>query len=278
MKRAILVLGLALLWAPSAAAAPVQQTDEEGGVRAVLRYDCTDGSPCRDFSITIFRNGVQEYSQPILPRSTSTGREGIAVGRPEGTKAVAVRDLDRNGRQEVVVDLYTVGAHCCFYTLIYSGPPWSSFRVDWGDVGYTLEDLGRDRIFEFVSGDLRFAYLFTSFAESRFPIQIWRYSPPSTRLRNVTRSFPGEIRKDVRRLRRGLRTFRKEKIDLRGMLAALQADYYLLGRKTAARGWNNLRRMVRRGELRRRRGLSGPTGRRYLRSLRRYLKRFGYTR
>jgi hypothetical protein len=280
VKRTALVIALAALWAPGAAAAPVQQTDERAGVRAVLSYDCADGSPCRDFSLSITRNGVQALSERITPARPPTGREGIEVGRPEGTKPLLVRDLDRNGEQEVVVDLYTGGAHCCYYSLVYTYSPstarYQRLRHDWGDVTYILEDLGRDNVYEFVGSDLRFAYLFTSFTDSRFPVQIWRYASP--RLQNVTRRFPAEIRKDVRRLRRGLRTFREERFDVRGMLAALQADYYLLGRGSAARGWRSLRRMARRGQIRKAKGSPGPTGRRYIRSLHRYLKRLDYAR
>jgi hypothetical protein len=271
------VVAFVLLLAPPAAAAPVQQVDERGGVRAVVSYDCADDEQCTDWAITITRNGAQLVSEGLSPRGRA---RIIAPGRPPATKLVRVVDLNKDGEQEVIVDLFSGGAHCCFYSFIYGYSPsrsdYERLKWEFGDPGYTLEDLGRDRIYEFVGGNPGFAFAFTSFAESRFPIQIFRYSP--RKLRDVTRRFPGEVRKDVRRLQRGLRTFRQERFDVRGMLAALQADYYLLGRKAAARGWKNLRRMARRGQIRKPKGARGPTGRRYIRSLHRLLKRFGYTR
>jgi hypothetical protein len=271
------VIAGTLLLAPPAAAAPVQQVSEAAGVRAVLGYDCDDESMCRDWSLSITRNGERLVSQTLRPL-----RRGgiIAPGRPEGTKSVLVVDLNRDGEQEVVVDLYSGGAHCCYYSLIYGYSPMVSgyqrLTRDFGDPGYTLEDLDRNRVHELVSADHRFAFAFTSFAESRFPIRIFHYTPRG--LRAVTRRFPGAIRRDIRRLRRGARDFRRERLDIRGIIAALQADRYLLSRKAAARGWRRLRRMARRGQLRKPRHARGPTGRRYVKALHRLLKRYRYAR
>ena len=278
VKRAtITALGVVALLVPPAQAAPREEVAEAGGVRAELRYVSQRNRViCRDFSISITRSGAVLVSESIRPRRES----GIAPGRPPGTRSLRVVDLNGDGEQEVLVDLYTGGAHCCFYTLVYGYSIMTSdyerLTHDWGDVGYTLASLGRDRNREFVSGDFRFAFLFTSFAESRFPIQIWQYGPQG--LTDATRRFPRQIRADIRRLRRALRDFVRERIDLRGVVAAIQADRYLLGRRSAARGWTALRRMAARGQLRRPRGASGPAGRRYLRSLRRHLQRFGYAR
>ena len=280
MKRTALaaVAALALL-APPVQAAPREEVAEAGSVRATLRYDCTGRdrvSTCKDFSIRISRAGAELVNERIEPRR----QEGVAVGRPAGRKFVVVTDLNGDGEQEILVDLYTGGAHCCFYTLIYGysfmTSDYERLRHDWGDPGYTLERLGSDRNREFVGGNPVFAFAFSSFAESRFPIQIWQYRPQG--LRDVTRRFPGEIRRDIRRLRRALRDFRRERIDLRGVMAAIQADRYLLGRRSAAAGWRELRRMAARGQLRRPRGSFGPAGRRYLKALRRFLKRHGYAR
>ena len=46
-------------------------------------------------------------------RTASPGIDTIASPRP-----LTVRDLDGDGEPEVLVDLYTGGAHCCFYTVI----------------------------------------------------------------------------------------------------------------------------------------------------------------
>ncbi len=265
------------LVAPSAQAAPREEVAEEGGVRAVLRYDCPRNRViCRDFSVSITRRGSQLLNERIPQRRQA----GISPSRPPANKAVLVVDLNGDSEREVLVNLYTGGAHCCFYTLVYgyavATSSYERLTHDWGDTSYTLKRLGRDPSRELVSADARFAFAFTSFAESRFPIQIWQYRPQG--LRDVTRRFPSEIRRDIRRQRRALRDFRRERIDLRGVMAAIQADRYLLGRRSAAAGWRELRRMAARGDFRRRRGSFGPTGRRYLRALRRFLVKRGYAR
>jgi hypothetical protein len=209
---------------------------------------------------------------------TAPGVEGIAPGDPLPRKSVLVSDLDKNGEPEVIVDLFTGGAHCCSYSLIYgysSGTGgYAQLKHQWGNVGYTLRDLGKDGVFEFDSGDDRFAYAFTSYAESRFPPRIWRYR--AGKLVDVTRRFPRVVRADARRLIRALPGYRRQRLDVRGFLAAYQADNYLLGRRQAARGWRQLRAMARRGQIRPVSG-AGPSGRRYLKSLLRFLRRLGYT-
>src|SRR3712207_1673767 len=101
--------------APSAQAAPREEVAEAGNVRATVSYDCTGRdrvSTCKDFSVRIARAGTELVNERIRPRP----QEGIARGRPAGTDIVTVVDLNGDGEQEVVVDLYTGGAHCCFYT------------------------------------------------------------------------------------------------------------------------------------------------------------------
>src|SRR5207244_3839241 len=62
------------------------------------------------------------------------------------SRSVAVRDLDGDAEPEVVLDLYSGGAHCCYSTDIYryNGSGYSLGEHAWGDVGYRLADLHRD--------------------------------------------------------------------------------------------------------------------------------------
>jgi hypothetical protein len=85
------------------------------------------------------------------------------------------------------------------------------------------------------------------------------------------------VRRDRGRLLRAYRSLRRRHEDVRGVLAAYVADSYLLGQR--AKGWRFARRALRRGDLR---GLGRyddwPSGRKYLRALRRFLRRKGYAR
>jgi hypothetical protein len=277
MKRAMLVL-LAVLALPASASAKVtQQVSQSGGVKATLSFDCKrDQFECKDFFLTINRQGTDLVAHRRIVAATDTST--VPADQPPRKSVLAV-DLDRNGEPEVVVDLFTGGAHCCSYSLIYGYSAatggYVRLRQVWGNAGYALRDIGRDGIFEFDSRDDHFAYVFASYAESRFPPQIWRYR--ANRLVDVTRRFPSRVRKDARDVLRSLPRYRRQKLDLRGFMAAYQADNYLLGRREAASGWRRLRAMARRGELRRPRGGVGPAGTGYLKALRRFLVRQGYT-
>jgi hypothetical protein len=279
VKKGLLTLAVALVLPAPAAAKVTQQTSESAGVKATLSFDCKQTKlirDCKDFKLSITRQGVELVSNQAL---TPPGEEGTFPGNPDPLKSVQVADLDKNAEPEVVVDLFTGGAHCCSYSLIngYSAATGGYVRLRhvWGNAGYVLKDLDRDGVFEFLSGDDRFAYAFSSYAESRFPPQIWHYK--GGRLIDVTRRFPKLVRKDARLIVRSLPKYRRQHLDLRGFLAAYQADNYLLGHRQAARGWKQLRAIARKGQIRPVSGV-GPSGKRYLKSLLRFLRRLGYTR
>jgi hypothetical protein len=126
---------------------------------------------------------------------------------------------------------------------------------------------------ELVSNDDRFAYAFTAYAASAFPLQLWRFE--GGRFVDVTRSFPGQVELDAKGLWRLYETIHRERMDVRGVLAAWLADESMLGR--AAEGWARLEEIRKRGVLGPRRDLAGwPQGKAYLRELRVFLRKFGY--
>ncbi len=157
--------------------------------------------------------------------------------------SLEIIDLDRSGEPEVLLNLYSGGAHCCYSTRIYSfvggAPPYVSILHEWGNAGYRLEDLDADKKLEFVTGDDRFDTAFTSHAASRRPPQVWRYA--DGRLVNVTRSYPALIEKDAAECWKAFEELSPKDPtgdQVRGLLAAYLADQYLLGR--ASEGWNRL--------------------------------------
>jgi hypothetical protein len=199
--------------------------------------------------------------------------------RGDTLQRVFVRDLDADGEPEAVLDLSTGGAHCCVQSIVYRYQPhrYRSVFHDWGNVdpAYRIVDLDRTGTLEFQSQDDRFAYVFTSFAFSRFPVRIWRFD--HGRFLDVTRSFPAAVQSDADRVWAQYLSFRRQRTDVRGALAAWAADMELLGHGSEAT--ERLRAAYRRGELGPRADLVGwPEGRAYLRAVDRYLHRFGYAR
>jgi hypothetical protein len=271
-RLAVLLCLLCPLALPSAAGA-AQETAESGPVRATFSYTCESQFDCSNLRVRITRGGVTAYDQPV--RFGSEDR--LLPGRP-GQSSIELRQLDPDPEPEVLLDLFTGGAHCCLLSNVYDFHEGAYVRIGkrWNDPGYVLRNLDHRGRPEFLSADYRFAFLYTSFAESRFPIQIWRFQ--GRRFRAVTRGFPNAVRRDRDRQLRFYRTLRRERADVRGALAAYQADNYLLGRPTAARGWRVLRRLADQGKIRRPSFGTGPSGRAYLRSLQRVLRRYGYAR
>jgi hypothetical protein len=273
MLRAILLVAvlLAVLAAPPASAATKTLTARSGDVEATLSWQ-TGGIFVEDVRLRIARAGVLVHDEPLL--------DGVGGPTTDTPQKLRVRDLGGDGEPEIVADLYTNGAHCCLYSLIYryvDSTPVAYHAVEhlWGNGGYKLVDLDGDGIPELESADDRFAYAFSAFAGSGFPLQIWRYvgSDFEAGLVDVTRELPKLIRGDAVRwwkLYVGERC--KRGCDVRGVLAAWLADKYLLGER--ADGLRKLALIRRAGYLG---GDAGwPSGRHYVSELKQFLVELGY--
>ena len=276
MRRlSLALLATGLLAAPTAEARLVEEVASAGEVTATLRYD-KRGDTYRNFRVEVVRAGATLVDQ-ALPEGCAKcfARPAFSVG---GDKSIVVRDLDADGEPEVIAAVYTNGAHCCTISTLYGYQvdlgAYRRVRRNWRDAAYQLRDLGRDGIVEFHSRDANFAYAFASYAESFLPVQIFRYR--GGRLVDVTRSFPRLVRRDARDALRLYRRYRDEKdVNPRGFLAGWVADKYLLGERREAN--RALRRALRRGDLGRTAPFQiGPTGRKFIRQLKRFLRKLGY--
>ena len=268
MRRPSLVLAaLACVAASLATAAAAQQHRASALVRAKLEFT-KRGDAYRNVRLIVRRDGRVDLRAWIARRPAPYWRP---VEQP------AVRDLDGDGEPEVVVDVFTGGAHCCTKSRVFlrsAGGRWARLTHDWGNPGYRLRDVDRDGTVELVTGDDRFSYAFTAYVASSRPVQVW--SLRGGRLREVTRDHLPAVRTDAAaQWRLYLRLKRDRLPDVRGVLAAWMADKALLGE--SAGGWRTLEAARRRGELGRGRLLFGlPAGRAYLAKLRAFLTRTGY--
>jgi hypothetical protein len=189
-----------------------------------------------------------------------------------------VRDLDADGEPEVTLDLFTGGAHCCTESVVYRYRPdlrrYRSVLHSWGNGAYRITQLDGRGVPELQSEDDRFAYAFTSFAFSVFPVRIWQFD--HGRFLDITRRYPDAVRRDADHIWAAYRSLRRKRADVRGALAAWTADMQLLGRGDEAS--MQLQAADRRGELGPREGLAGwPQGKAYLRALNGFLRKLGYT-
>jgi hypothetical protein len=270
------VTGALLTAAPVAGAAKVEEVVTSGQVTATLSYDKRKDGTFRNFRVKVDRAG-QSLVDEAFPEGCAKCF-ALPANQGAGEKSIVARDLDGDGEPEVIASLYTGGAHCCTVSRLYGfDAAAGNYKVvprDWRDSGFRLRDIGGDGIVEFDSRDANFAFAFASYAESFLPVQIFRFR--AGRLVDATRAFPGLIRKDARRALRLFRRYRDNRnVNPRGFLAGWVADKYLLGERRAAN--RTLRRLLRRGELGRTAPFQvGPVGRRYVKQLKRFLRKLGY--
>jgi hypothetical protein len=234
-------------------------TAHSGSVRVWLSYTPVRFFEASNVRLKITRNGRTAYDRKVSTQS-----------RPTRLRA---RDLDGMGDPEILADFYTGGAHCCNFTLVYhySGSTYLSTKHIWGDLDYRLKDLNGDGDPDFLTGDDRFAYRFTSYAGSAFPIRIWTYR--GGRLIDVTRGYSGLVTADAAsQWRDYLAVEKTQDPDPRGILAAWAADEFMIGNKTDALA--KLNALAQQGKL------TGdpiwPQGQKYVAALEKFLTKLGY--
>jgi hypothetical protein len=277
MRRAIALIAIGVLAYAAATALAGSYTAAHHGVKAKLTWrSAHNGIEYPVKRLTISRNGETLFSGPARPKLRTCESFGcsptVGFGKP-----LTVRDLDGDSEPEVVFNAYSGGAHCCFVAQVwrYTGGAYAPRSRDFGNVSYRLADLGHDGRVEWLSADNDFAYAFTDFATSRFPVQILRFR--RARFVDVTDRFPGRIRRDGRRHWREYKRFLHSdyKGTQYGPAAAWAADRYRLGKRHQA--LRILRREARRGHLESPNWFAHPWhGRKFVRRLDRFLRRRGY--
>ena len=269
-----LVLALLVLLAgpATAEARTVVEKDSRDGTRAELSYERSGDQFSQsygDLSLRIYEGPDLVMDRELATCGSCRRYAPAGFGR---TSSVKVRDLD-GGRPEVLVDLYTGGAYCCWLTLVYRGDTYSQTSKNWGPKRPRLVNLGGGRP-EFLSHDDRFLKPYGCNACWRYLPHVWRFD--EGKLRDVTGRFPGQVRPGSKKLRRKYFRASRGDGDVKPLLAPYVATRYLLGRPGA--GWRLVRRALRRGELDNRRGRYDfcPCGSRYPKRLRHFLRETGY--
>lgn len=263
-----LAVALAVL-VPSVLSAPAlaeTETASQGTVSATFSYTKAGDFQYDGMTVQIARAGVAAFDGV----ATAPGCEppycapaAAAVGQP----SLRVADLDADGEPEVIVDLYTGGAHCCVIADVFrwTGKAYVSVTRNFADFGYTLDGD------TFVTGDARFGYAFASFADSAMPVRLLTFRAGAWS--DVTRAHPDTLTADAARW---MKEYKKRRRGTRalGMLAAWVADEYRLGPAERATADRFLAAELRAGRLRADQGW--PHGRTYISTLKRRLRAWGY--
>jgi hypothetical protein len=147
--------------------------------------------------------------------------------------ALSIRQLDGTGPPEVIVTVFSGGAHCCWTTVLFTDAHRTT--KEWGHFGAPkLRDVDGDGNPEFHGFDSRFAAAFGSFGGSALPAKVWSYSADA--LHDVTPAYPAEVQADMaQQYARYQKAAAGENSDgVRGALGAYAADGYTLGQGDAA--------------------------------------------
>ena len=263
------VLGVvvAALCALPSAAFGATQVSHSGSVTATFSFNGQFPN-FSDLHLRIERAGKVGYDAPVssrlCPNPCTPGDPS-----PHGRSA-RVLDLEANGEPDVVLGLYTGGAHCCFVDQVYRFDPGTAIYVKtehyFGNAGAAIKDLHHDGHFEFVSTNDAFYYRFGSFAASGAPVQIWSFA--AGRFSDITRRFPQVIRRDAARW---WKLFTHNYDAGQGLIAPWAADQDMLGHSSLVK--QTLARQLRLGHLR---GGLISSGRRYVAALQKFLHSQGY--
>ncbi len=213
--------------------------------------------------------------EPVLDREVrlpSTCRDGGCTVIDDTIRMLELHDLGGE-RPAAVLWLFTGGAHCCSVVQVVPLGGGAEAVKNFGNPGASIGRIGGVPVF--ASQDDRFSYLYTSYAASVRPLQLWRLR--NGRFVDVTASYRGRVAADARGLEAELATLLRRKEEVRGMFAAWAADTCRLGGR--ARVEARLRELLATGAFSPPRTEAiGPTGPRYGAALLRDLTRWGYCR
>ena len=220
-----------------------------GDVSATLTYQGTYPTP-RAATITITRAGHVVYHAAV--RAAFCGTlcwPSPAYGYGDANPLRVVR-LEP-GSPDVVLGLYSGGAHCCYIDQVFApasptSTTYTKSEILLGDPGALLKTLPGSPYVALVTADDTFAYAFTDYAASALPLKIMRFS--NRHFRDVTKDYPALIRVDASMWLKAFYSLAPTHYaDSVGAIAAWAADEYQLGRVAPANAF--LRQQAAAGHL-----------------------------
>jgi hypothetical protein len=215
--------------------------------------------------LKIERSGKVVYDQKVVDPATCG-----SLCAPASKTSVQVLALEGGSEPNVVLDLYSGGANCCFVDQVFSFDPgtmtYSKATQNFGDYGASIKRLGGQE--RFVGRNYGFKYAFTDGAASGEPIQVSEFS--SGKFTDVTRSYPKLVAADAPKW---LKSFKQDRSNGVGVLAAWAADEELLGHSSQVSSY--LHQQLQAGHLK---SSFGPkfSGQNFITRLQKLLKRLGY--
>jgi hypothetical protein len=274
MRRALTFIAVsAVCLAAAPAALATTQTASAGDVTATFTFQ-GKVPHFRGLRLTIARGGTVVYDQPVVAQFCEKlcWPGPLTGGRP----AVQVADIEGNGEPDVVLNLFSGGAHCCTVLQVFSYDPGTMTYVKtervFGDPDARIVDERHDGHLEFLTADDSFAYAFTDFAASGLPIEILTFA--GGHFTDVTSAFPALVAKDAAFWRNAFRGMARDHYsDSVGVVAAWAADEDRLGHVKLVNRF--LAQQAKAGHLN---APFNAGGAKFVARLQKFLRRHGYLR
>lgn len=243
-----------------------------GTWRATFSYDRNDGNARPAYShlrLAVTRGAKHLLDTPVV--SSEPGAENPEPAFGTGP-SLFFRDLDGDGSPELVLGLYTGGAHCCYVDQVFDFGSSHPLKVelDLADAGAKVVLAHGKPLLQ--SADESFAYEFTAYAASGAPILLLRYL--GGRFEDVTRDHVQLVSADASRWWRVAQAAIARKDDARGVFAAWAADEAILGQAPLAK--KTLLTYASAGKLGGYEATGWPVGRAYVTKLWTFLAKRGY--
>ncbi len=132
------------------------------------------------YAIRVWRNPASEALMfDSILTITGAGQPQVRVDSFYELGGETGTDITEEGHPDVVVKVFTGGAHCCFSTIVYDlGPTLTKvLETPQSNCDGYFQDLNGDGVLEFITCDDLFAYAYCCFAGSPAVIVVLQYEP-----------------------------------------------------------------------------------------------------
>jgi len=132
------------------------------------------------YAIRVWRNPASDpFMFDNILTISGAGQPQVRVESFSGLGGETGRDITGDGHPDVVINVFTGGAHCCFSTIVYDlGPTLTKvLETPLSNCDGHFQDLDGDGILEFITCDDLFAYEYCCFAGSPAVKVVLQYEP-----------------------------------------------------------------------------------------------------
>lgn len=132
------------------------------------------------YAVQLWSNDAEDdWSFDNIVTISADGQMLVQLESVTGLGELTGTDITGEGHPDVIIEMYTGGAHCCFSTVVYDlGPALTEvLHTPDSNCGGEFRDLDGDSVLEFITCDDLFAYAYCPYASSPSVQVILRYEP-----------------------------------------------------------------------------------------------------